>query len=259
MSLEGKDLQVIDVFDIMVNIDGKTLFTGLANESSIENKNEKIDIWAGIGQGKISSLKTKKETTMKFKVAKFDLDYLAAINGVSLDKTSTGSYYFNKSFTVTTLAATVTGATRILGVRKADGTMLKMVSGDPAAIDEVKVAGTALTFYTGFSDTTVLVTYAGAKTEGKDNLTIKFNSKSFPKNASLLARTVVYDGATENIVADAYIDFYQAAMNGDYTWTFSMGKNIETEVEFEILVPKLLPDGTANVGGDTGKLVVTER
>ena len=260
MSLTGVNLQVMDVCEIIAidKTTGTTMFSGFTTKSAIDQKTEKLDIYAGIGNNKITSLKSKKEITLDLSIANFNLDFLASINGVALDKTTTGTYFMNVSFPISTLAATITNATRILAVRNpVTGDFLKIVSGSPATISEVKVAGTTLTFYTGFVPTTCLVSYAAPAT--KDNYTIVFNGKSFPKNAEFLLHTVAYDQQTESIVADVNINFYSGAISPDFTWSFEVGKAITTDVKVDVIMPANLPDGTVNTAGDIGKMTVTER
>ena len=262
MSLQGKILQTVDTMDVLFKLpDGITMFSGATSKADLETKVDSLDLYAGIGQGKLCSLKTKKDQTVDVSLVEFNLDLFAAVNGVAIDKTSTGSYYMNKSFAITTLSATVTGATRILAVRNpTDGSFLKIVSGSPANINEVKVTGgTTLTFFTGFLPTTCLVSYEAPATALKDNWTITFDAISFPKAGEFLATCPVFDSATESAVADAYMNFYNCELDGNYTYSFTMGKNIETPMKLSILVPNLLPDGTVNTAKKVGKFVVTER
>ena len=261
MSLQGKILETVDTMDVLLRLsDGTTMFSGSTSKADLATKVDSLDLYAGIGQGKLCSLKTKKDQTIDISLVEFNLEVFSAVNGVVIDKTSTGSYYINNSFTITALGATVTGATRILAVRNPiDGSFLKIVSGSPAAINEVKVLGTALTFYTGFAPTTCLVSYEAPVTGGKDNWTITFDSISFPKAGELLATCPVFDASTETAIADAYMNFYSCALDGNYTYSFTMGKNIETPMKLSILVPSTLPDGTQNIAKKVGKFVVTER
>jgi len=262
MSLIGRKLQVIDTMDILLvdKTTGSTIFSGYTTRAGLEQNVEKIDIFAGIGGGKITQLNTRKTMMLDVSMAEFNLDALASINGVALDTISTGTYYINKSFNITTLTATVTDATRILAVRNPDtGEFLKIVSGEPASISEVKVAGTALTFYTGFTPTTCLVSCAAPATAGKDNYTIIFNAASFPKNCELLLNTVAFDTDTQEIAADLYMNFYKGAIDPNFNLSFEVGKNIETPLKVEVLIPDKMPDGTLNTTKEIGKFVVTER
>jgi hypothetical protein len=262
MALTGKKLQVIDTMDLLTidKTTGATFFSGYTTKSALDQQVDKIDINAGIGGGKICSLKTRKTITLDVTMAEFNLDLLASINGVALDKTSKGTYFLNQSVAITSNAATVTGATRIMAVRDSlTGGFLKMVSGTPASESEVKVAGTQLTFYTGYSASTALISYEGTAETGKDNFTITFDAKSFPKSAEFLLSTVAFDTDTQEIVADMYMNFYNGAIDATYNLSFEVGKNIETPIKVEILVPEKLPDGTVNTNKEVGKFVVTER
>jgi len=263
MSLTGKKLQAIDTMDLLaINLGtGGTMFSGYTSKAALSQKVTGLDLYAGIGGAKISRLNTKKEIDIDATIVEFDMNFIAALNGVALDTTSTGTYYLNMSFPITTLAATITGATRVIAVRDAvTGDFLKIVSGTPAAINEIKVTGaTGLTFFTGYAPTTCLVSYEGVATTGKDNYTIVFNTKAFPASYELLLKTIAFDGDSQVIAADVTIDFYKCALAGDYTLSFEMGKNIELPVKFSILVPSTLPSGLQNLLGDIGVMKVTER
>ena len=114
-------------------------------------------------------------------------------------------------------------------------TPLQIVTGAPESASEVKVAGTALTFYAGYAGTKVYVTYEAPKAEGKDNLTVKFNSKTFAQAFEFVGNTVAYDQDTEAICADVTIDYYACELNDDFDWNFEGGQNIETNVTLAYL------------------------
>lgn len=262
MSLTGKKLQAIDTMDLLAkNLGtGGTMFSGYTSKAALAQKITGLDLYAGIGGAKISRLNTRKEIDIDATIVEFDMDFIAALNGVTLDTISTGTYYLNMSFPITTLAATITGATRVIAVRDSiTGDFLKIVSGAPAAINEVRAVAAVLTFFAGYTPTTCLVSYEAPKTAGKDNYTVVFNTKAFPASYELLLKTIAFDGDSQIIAADVSIDFYKCSLAGDYTLSFEMGKNIELPVKFSILVPSTLPDGTQNINGDLGKMNVTER
>jgi len=261
MSLAGRKLQVIDTMDLLCvdEATGATLFSGYTTKAALDQQVDKIDIFAGIGGGKITTLRTRKNITLDVSMAEFNLDALASINGVALDKTSTATYFMNQSFSVATSTATITGATRILAVRNpVTGEFLKIVSATPADASEVKVSGTTLTFHANYTPISCLVSYVGT-VSAKDNYTIVFNAKAFPKNCEILLSTVAFDTDTQDIVADIYMNFYKGAIDPNFNLSFEVGKNIETPFKVEILVPDKLPDGTVNVNKEIGKFVTTER
>ena len=258
MSLVGKKLYVIDTMEVLVRdvATGVPILRGNTTKANVSNKNDKIEVVAGIGQERECILYTKKTTDIEFVVTGIDLEFMARQNGIALDIASKGAYFVDRNVLVTTAAAVIEGATRIIAVKDTDGKFFKIVTTDPLA-GEVKVAGTGLTFVTGYAGTSCYVTYEGVT--AKDNLTINFNSKTFPKNVEFIGHTIAYDKATEVVVADANINYYLCSLDGDYDWTFEMGKSFDTTVKLGVLVPDFLPSGAINSTRDTGKFVITER
>jgi hypothetical protein len=260
MSLIGKKLQVIDTQDVLIQdiTSGRTLFSAFTTSANLDQKATSIPISGGRSDMLKANLRSKKIITSKITVSQFELDFIAAINGVALDKTSTDTYVMGEAVEVTTNSATVTGATEILAVRNNKGEFLTIVKTDPTDVSEVKVSGTSLTFHTSFAETNVLVSYKGTVAEGKDNLTIKLNAKSFSKNARAFLTTDVYDTDTEEIVALQTTELYRINIDPQFTIDYSTSKQSQTTMNIDILVPDYLPDGTLNTKGDIGQIVTTE-
>ena len=127
-------------------------------------------------------------------------------------------------------------------------------------------SGATLTFFTGFSDSSVLVTFKAPPTSGKDSLLIKINAMAFPKNAEVLLKGIAYDYDTEDVVADIKIDFYKCSISPDFNLSFEMGKAISTPITLDVLKPSTIPmvvNGTltnvVNTAGDLGDMFVDER
>lgn len=259
MALDYTNLDAIDTFEVEMIIkesDGtiRTIGSGNTTDGEISRKVDRIEIRDGIGQKLRKVLKTKKEDKIKVKVDQFDLDVFALKNGVKIDKTTKKTIFMWKKVSVATQTATVTGATRILGVKTLSGERLDMVTGTPE-VGQVKVATNVLTFEATFADTDVYVSYEGDTTG--DNLTIVFDATTFAQAVELVCHTVLY-GQSE-IEADWYVHFYECLLNDDFTLNFAGGKVVEQDLEFDILTPKTLPDGTLNTSNHTGVMYVTER
>lgn len=260
MSLIGKKLQIIDTQDVLIKdvTTNRTIFSGFTTDANLDQKATAIPISGGRGDMLKANLRSKKIITSKITVSAFDLDFIASMNGVALDSTSTGTYKLGESIEVATNTATVAGATEILAVRNNKGEFLTIVSGTPTDATEVEVSGTNLTFHTSFADTSVLVSYKGTVAVGKDNLTIKLNARSFPKNAEIFYVTDVYDTSSEDIVANCVTRCYRASISPEFTLDFAASKQTPTVMNIDILVPDYLPDGTLNTKGDIGEMVITE-
>lgn len=261
MSLIGKKLQVIDTQDVLIKdiTTGRTLFSGFTTSANLDQKVTSIPISGGRGDQLKANLRAKKIITSKIMVSQFELDFIASMNGVALDSASTGAYFMGQSVAVTTQAATVTGATEVLAVRTNSGNFLTIVDVAPVDETEVQVSGTDLTFYTSFTDTSVLVSYKGTADVGKDNLTISLNARSFPKNARAFLTTDVYATDTEDIVAEQTTELYRVAIDPTFTIDYTASKQSQTTMNLDILVPDFLPDGTINTAGDIGQIVTTEK
>lgn len=258
MSLLDRTLQMVDVFDFLfIDTDGNTIFSAQASKSGLEQSVEAIDIYSGIGNQRKCRLKTKKQMKISASFAEFALEYLAAQCGVNIDTTVKRKYAFDEETAVTTQSATIADATEILKVTKLDGTKIKIVTTDPASVDEVKVDSTTLTFHDSFTDTKVLVSYIGTTT--KECAIVKFNAKTFSKTGRIIMKSVAYDQETEEIYADVAIEFYKGNIDDNFNLEFSLGNAIETAFDVEITTADLLPDGTKNIAQDLGMLVVTER
>jgi hypothetical protein len=261
MTLQKDKLQIVDTNDVLL-IDlttGVTMFSGFTTSASLDQKVTAIPISGGIGDQLKANLSSKKTITSKISISQFELDFLCSMSGVALDTISTGSYYLAQSVPVATLAATVIAATRILAVQTLDGTFLNIVDVAPTDATEVEVSGTTLTFFAGFTDTAILVSYEAPAATGKDNYTVSFNASAFPKNAEMIYHTRAFDTDTENVVADVYTHFYKVAIDPTFSFTFTASKQTPTAVSVNILVPDYLPDGTQNLNNDIGDMVITER
>lgn len=255
-------LQAMDCFEIemvMTNADGsKTVMgTGETTKSEITQKVDKIEVRNGIGMQKRATFKTKKENGVKVTVNSFNLPIFAAKNGVEINSTLKKTIFWFMPTEIVTNTATIAESSRILAVKTLSGKRFGIIATGTPTVDQVLVEGNKLTFATEFKDTQALVCYEGTTT--KDNLTIVFSSKEFSKSVELLCHSVVYAEETEDIVADVYYDFYQASILDDYTLSFDGGKVADTELDFEINTPNVLPDGTYNKDGVTGHMYVTQQ
>ena len=269
MSLAGKQFQIVDTMDvtgIIKNTDGTTttIFSGETSKASLDEKTDKIEIYSGIGNNRTFIMHNKKQMSMDVNIRAFDLNFLAYKNGVALDTASKGSFYIGKSVPITTHSASITGVTRIISIKNLAGQDLKILSSAPVDATGVQVAiatkTATLTFYTSYADTAVIVSYEGDAGALKDNYTINFYGNAFPKGVELLCNTVAYDEGTEAIVGDFYVDIYSALGDPDFSLAFEVGKPVEIDTKFDILVPRSLPDGTDNtVTKAIGKMVITER
>lgn len=253
----AQTLQMTDSFEVLfISEEGNTVFSAETTKAGLENKVDSIEIRSGIHNKRKCILKTNKDVTVNATLAEVSLGFIALKSGVTIDTASKKSYVIEEETTVTLKAATITGATEILAVKALNGTILKRVTGTPA-VGQYSVTGTTIAFEATFADAKVYVSYTKAST--KDCASVKFNGKSFAKNGRLIMKSIAYDQNTEDITADVVLDFYKASLVDDFSFDFSNGSATETELSFNILTPKYLPNGTLNTNDDLGELNVEFR
>lgn len=260
MSLEEKDLVVVDVLDILyIDNDGDTVFEGNMKKSGIKQKTDKIDIFAGIGNNKITSIKTKKEISVDGTIATFNAKYFAKINGVALDTTSKARFYFRKSVPVTDVSATITGATKIYSIEDESGKGYKIVKTEPTKGNEAQVEGSKITLNTGSTVKNLLVTYEAPQENGKEALTIVLSGKSFPKGGKLLFKTPVYDVATDEECGELQGIFHKVSLDSDWDLSFDLGKPIELPVKMEVLLASTIDGKDNRAEKELGRIVIADK
>ncbi|GCD10441.1 hypothetical protein [Clostridium tagluense] len=267
MSLFGKDLQMVDTFNVSYIIkddDGvaRKLFSGSTSKATLDSKVDKIEVFSGIGQQKTFSLFTKKDLSLDVEIEEFDLNYIAMKHGVFIDKSQKGTFVVGKSYPVTALATTILKCTRLINLQDEAGVDLKIVATKPSKVNEVQVvitAGTAvLTLEATSTVKNLVATFEGEADALKDNYTISFGARAFPKGGELICQSIAYD-STPSIVGDIYLNFYNALLDPNGSLDFSMGKATKIPAKFEILRPRKLPDGSLNIDDKLGNMIITER
>ena len=267
MSLQGKKLQVMDtmelelVFKDPVTGASYSFGNGYTGNANLNVETSKTELKAGIGNKTIMTLENEKVMKFTATIKQFDAEFLALKNGVTLDKTSKNSFNINKEFSVSTNTATVSNVVRIINVKDQNGNTMKIVNTAPAQNDEVQVAivtkTATLTLKTGSGNSKVFVTYEYETT--KDNMTIKFYGNTFAQACELIGKTVAYDQDTSTVIADIFVDFWNAKIDSAYSIDFTAGEFSEIPVEFSIQAPSKKPDGTLNAENAYGAMVITER
>lgn len=121
------------------------------------------------------------------------------------------------------------------------------------------ISGVTLTFHSSYTDPYVYATFEGELMDSsKDNWTINISGKAFPKGLELIGKTVIYDEENDQKVGEFIADFYNAIGDPDGTLTFETGKALSVPVQFDITVPRHLPDGSLNTEKAIGKINIKE-
>lgn len=226
----AKQLVVQDVADVILTdiSTGRVMANTYMQISGISQTISEDDLRAGIGNGKIFTIRTDKDIELNFTSAVFDPEFLAMTQGVELENEK---------------EVKVTRATR--GCVDAEGQI--KIEGIEANIDEDSINATIdgesvdVESVDGLDVTidadegqTVVVSYQETVTgEG-----IEFDAAKFSRKVRIDMRTIAYDLETGEVHSDIYFVFYEAMPGGDFDLSFEAGEVITPEFTASVLVPK---------------------
>lgn len=269
MSLDNKTFQVVDTLDVSLFFkDQKTgekhcYMTGQTSNANISVSTEKIEVQSGIGGQTTFSLNSQKTVEVETTVRMHDLELIALKNGVTIDKEGKSSYAIGQAVKIATNTGTLDKVKRILAVKNNDQQELKIVSEEPKDETEIKVeiADGTVTFTTATSvaETTIYVTAEVEASTEKDNWSVVFYAGAFAKNCEALMNGIIYDEETSEIVGDIYYNFYNCAIDSDYSLEYGVNSPVEIPLKLKVLKSKYLPSGEFNKENKLGELVITER
>ena len=267
MALNNKTFQVVDTLDVSLFFtDKKTgekhcYMTGATSNANISVSTEKIEVQSGIGGQTTFSLNSQKTVEIEATVRQHDLELMALKNGVKLDKKGNTSYVIGQPVAMADCEGTMAKVKRILAVKNEAQEELKVVATEPQDATEVKVeivSGTVT--FTTFED--IKHIYVTAEIEapaGKDTYSVKFFAGAFAKNCEFLANGIIYDEETSEIIGDIYYNFFNCAIDSDYSLEYGVNSPTEMPLKLKVLKAKYLPNGEFNKENKLGELVITER
>lgn len=267
MSLDNKTFQVVDTLDVSLFFkDQKTgekhcYMTGQTSNANISVSTEKIEVQSGIGGQTTFSLNSQKTVEVETTVRMHDLELIALKNGVTIDKEGKSSYAIGQPIKLVDGAGTMDKVKRILAIKNNEQKELKIVSEEPADANEIKVeiSDGSVTFTAEESVADIFVTAEVEAPAGKDNWSVVFYAGAFAKNCEALMNGIIYDEETSEIVGDIYYNFYNCAIDSDYSLEYGVNSPVEIPLKLKVLKSKYLPSGEFNKENKLGELVITER
>lgn len=226
----AKQLVVQDVADvILTDIASKKVMANTYMQiSGLSGTVDEEDLRAGIGNGKIFTIRTDKDIELNFTSAVFDPEFLAMTQGVELE---------NEKEVLVTRATRgcvdAEGKIEIEGIAEniEQDSIKATVDGEPIEITEKN--GLEITVDAD-EDQTVIISYQEKVTgEGID-----FDASKFSRKVRVDMRTIAYDLETGEIYSDIYFVFREAMPGGDFDLSFEAGSVITPEFTASVLVPK---------------------
>ena len=266
MSLDNKTFQVVDTLDVSLFFkDAKTgkkhcYMTGQTSNANISVATEKIEVQSGIGGQTTFSLNSQKTVEIEATVRAHDLHLLAIKNGVEIDKAGKTSYAIGQPVKLAGGTGTMDKVKRILAVKNNDQQELKVVAEEPVDATEIQVeiVGGKVTF-TAVEEMDIYVTAETEAPSGKDNWSINFYAGAFAKNCEVIMNGIIYNELDSEIIGDLYYNFFNCAMDSDYSLEYGVNSPVELPIKLKVLKSKYLPNGEFNKENKLGELVITER
>jgi hypothetical protein len=235
---------IADTADVVMRrkSDGKTIFTAEAQIAGISQEISENEVRGGIGNKKISVIRSDKNINLTTKMALFDLEYLSMTQGVAVESGT----------------ATVTKKEELSVV--GSGTLTVTVTGTPAnnKVTLINSKGVSQEFTAVAKACTVTAPFAtaGEKVTAlyKDTVTgniVKLQSDTFSENYEVEYRTIAYNPVTNQVVADIYFQFDNCLPSGAFEISLENGNALAPELKFQAL--------TAPNSSDIGRIVEVPR
>ena len=225
--------------------DGKKIFTAEAQLASISQAVTEEKLKGGIGNKTVALLRSDKEITLQVRNALFDLEWLSMTQGVAVKEDGTADINHKEEDLVVTDNA---GALEVTLKGTPTGTTAYIINakGD---VEEAAITGTKVTVPTGYAvaGEKVAVSYI-KQVVGK---LVSFDSKKFAENYAVEYHTIEYDPATNQVVADLYIQFDNTVPAGAFDLSFENGTAISPELSFEALA--------SATGSEIGRMIEVPR
>lgn len=211
--------------------DGHKVFTAEATIAGISQAITENKLKAGIGNKTIAVLRSDKEITLNVTNALFDLNWLAATQGVAVQNGT----------------ATINHQETDLIVADNAGSLEVTITGVPVDTNDVQIIDSVGNVYEGtFTTGKVKIPVEATTIEVGDKVainytksvtgnTVVFDSKKFSENYAVEYHTIEYNPATNEVLADLYIQFDNCVPSGSFDLSFENGTAISPALTFEAL------------------------
>jgi hypothetical protein len=237
---------IADTADVVMRrkSDGKTIFTAEAQIAGISQEISENEVRGGIGNKKISVIRSDKNINLTTKMALFDLEYLSMTQGVAVDTAGTANVTKKEE------GLSVTGTT----------TLTVVVTGTPLSnkVTLINSKGVSQEFTAVTKTVTVTAPFASAGDKVtalyKESVTgsiVKLQSDTFSENYEVEYRTIAYNPTTNQVVADIYFQFDNCLPSGAFDISLENGNALAPELKFQALV--------APNSSDIGRIVEVPR
>lgn len=206
---------------------GKQFFFGLTSKNTVTQKIKQEDLRGGIGNGKVGTISSDKEISVKV---------TTLLHNDSIYEIQSGAVFGSKTMEVhknESLKCTVAGKVTLVGTPKGSSVVCYNSKGK-------SIAGTYAT--SNFTATTPADIALGAfytvvYVQDVTADALLLDSKKFPTNYALELHTIAYDVDTNDIVADVYWAFNKVSANGALNAQYDAGKNNGDDIEFSVSLP----------------------
>lgn len=207
---------------------GELFITAEAQLGSISQSlgiNESI--FGGIGNKKITQIRSQKEVTSTLRNALFDLKLLSMTQGVTIEENGTAIVYEKEEGLEVADNEGVLEVT-IKGQPKDGVVQVRNTAGD---ILEVNTSGATVTIPEGHANAgdRVSVYYHKEVTGNK----LELESDKFSEAYEIEYRTIGYDPDTQQVMADIYIQLDHAIPSSDFELSFENGTAQTPEITFD--------------------------
>lgn len=224
--------------------DGKTVFTGEAQLAGLSGEISEDDVRGGIGNRKISKIRSDKALTLTVRDALFDLEYLSMTQGVAIKSGTANVFKTESNLTVVDTAGTL-GIT-VVGAPLDNKVTLTNAKGETT---NVVVATKKATVPAQFAAKDEKVTALYRETVTGNIVTL--DSKTFSESYEVEYRTIAYNPATNKVVSDIYFQFDNALPAGSFDISLENGNALAPEITFDALA--------APGGSEMGRVIEVPR
>lgn len=219
-----------DVADLILTrkSDGHVVLNTMMQLTGLEQTLTEERIKGGIGNKTIALMRNDKEVALNTRNAVFDLEWLAASQGVAIEENGTAVV---TKYEVVKVAS---GAVAVAGTPVDNKIIIHDVDGSQ---DEATVTTGSATLPVGavaVDGDEVTITY-------KEEITgdiVSMDAEKFAEKYKAELRTIEYSLDTDQVIADIYFIFDEVSPSGAFSLSLENGTAVAPEMNFTVLQPK---------------------